>query len=259
MSKLTATIEKMQAVKIVVVGDGYIGKTSVLIKYTTGSFPSHSTGTVFDNYSKNVIVDGQPFNVGFWDTAGIEDFDRLRPLSYPQTDIFIVCFAVNAWLSHSLENVSFKWLPEVKAHCPRACLFLIGLQTDRRNDEKDIERFRQQDISYKEAASFAKREGFLKYFETSALCDSQESINKIFGEILRIYLKKTKETKLVRIETSCFKQSRTVYRLSSMTISELMDYLEENEGQEKIVIKAIEDKFEDGSEESLGDIKVNTF
>ena len=54
------------------------------------------------------MVDGKPINLGLWDTAGQEDYDRLRPLSYPQTDIFLICFSLVS--PPSFENVKTKVL-----------------------------------------------------------------------------------------------------------------------------------------------------
>lgn len=70
----------------------------------------------FDNYTANVFVDGRPISLGLWDTAGQDDYDRLRPLSYPDTDVFLICFSlVNP---NSFANVADKWSPEISHHAP---------------------------------------------------------------------------------------------------------------------------------------------
>jgi small GTP-binding protein len=52
------------------------------------------------------MVDGKTISLGLWDTAGQEDYDRLRPLSYPQTDVFLICFSLVS--PPSYENVRTK-------------------------------------------------------------------------------------------------------------------------------------------------------
>lgn len=52
------------------------------------------------------MVDGKPISLGLWDTAGQEDYDRLRPLSYPQTDVFLICFSIVS--PPSFDNVKAK-------------------------------------------------------------------------------------------------------------------------------------------------------
>lgn len=99
----------------------------------------------FDNYSAPMVVDGIPVSLGLWDTAGQEDYDRLRPLSYPQTDVFLICFSVTS--PSSFENVTSKWYPEIKHHCPDAPMILVGTKIDLRDDRETLTALAEQGLS----------------------------------------------------------------------------------------------------------------
>ncbi|XP_074630995.1 rho-related GTP-binding protein RhoU-like isoform X3 [Acropora palmata] len=103
-----------RVVKCVLVGDGGVGKTSLLVSYLTNGFPNNYIPTAFDDYSVSVKIDRVPYTLQFCDTAGQEDFDVLRQLCYPATDVFIVCFSVVS--PTSFANVGDKWLPEIRRY-----------------------------------------------------------------------------------------------------------------------------------------------
>lgn len=191
---LTTLLLDRQNIKCVVVGDGAVGKTCLLISYTTNAFPGEYIPTVFDNYSANVMVDGKPVNLGLWDTAGQEDYDRLRPLSYPQTDVFLVCFSIIS--PYSFDNVKSKWYPEIQHHAPGVPIILVGTKSDLRNDSAMLSKLQSQNLSVitKEMAEVRMREiGAKMYMECSAL--TQEGLKNVFDEAIRAALTKPKPKK----------------------------------------------------------------
>lgn len=180
----------MQTVKCVTVGDSAAGKTQLLISYTNVS-------TVFENYCVTLMVDGEPVTLGLWDTTGREDYDRLRPLSYPQTDVFLMCFSlVNP---SSFENVSEMWCPEVRDHCPNTPIILVGTELDLRDDKDTVEQLnknKQTPIIYHEGLAMAKRIGAVKYLECSAL--TKMGVKTVFEEAARAALAPSPEKKRKR-------------------------------------------------------------
>ncbi|WP_300527527.1 Rho family protein [Maricaulis sp.] len=162
----------MANIKCVLVGDGAVGKTCAAISFTTNAFPGEYIPTVFDNYSAN-LMHRVPINLGLWDTAGDEDYDRLRPLSYPQTDVFILAFSVIS--PSSFGNVTSRWLPEIRHHAPDVPIVLSGFKSDLRNSDYA----RTYDVvSSQDAHELAAQEGLADYKECSAL--TQDGLQEVF-------------------------------------------------------------------------------
>jgi Ras-related C3 botulinum toxin substrate 1 len=179
----------MQNVKAVVVGDGAVGKTCLLVSYTSNCFPTDYIPTVFDNYCANVMVNGKPINLNLWDTAGQEDYDRLRPLSYPHSDVFLVCYSIVS--PASFENIRNKWYPEVKHHCPDVPIILVGTKSDLRGDQKLLRQLSAKGIdlvSESDAAALGKEIGAVEVMECSAL--TQEGLKAVFDKSIHYGMNK---------------------------------------------------------------------
>ncbi|KAG1801956.1 P-loop containing nucleoside triphosphate hydrolase protein [Suillus variegatus] len=127
--------------KLVIVGDGACGKTCLLIVFSKGTFPEVYVPTVFENYVADVEVDGKHVELALWDTAGQEDYDRLRPLSYPDTHVILICFAVDS--PDSLDNVQEKWISEVMHFCAGLPIILVGCKNDLRRDRRVIDELKK--------------------------------------------------------------------------------------------------------------------
>lgn len=176
------------SLKCVVVGDGAVGKTSLLLSFTEKKFDPEYQPTIFDNYSTMMMVKNQPVEFNLWDTAGQEEYDHLRSLSYSQTDVFMIVFSVIS--RPSFENVKEKWVREVRNFVPGAKIILCGSKSDLRTDERVLERLGERNLEpitpeqgvqlQKEIGAFAYVEVSSKYhtninllFEKTALCSDQ--------------------------------------------------------------------------------------
>ncbi|KAL9653727.1 hypothetical protein ABK040_016655 [Willaertia magna] len=200
------------SIKMVCIGDGACGKTCLLL-VLSGSYPNIKNidyiPTVFDNYNMNVVFEEHKllYSLGLWDTAGPEDYDRLRPLSYPCTDIFLVCFSIAN--PCSFENITNKWIPEVGHHCPNVPVLLCGTKVDLRENKKSLFNLTKSGrvpISKEEGIAKAKEVGAIGYIETSSLeATGFDSLSKFIVLLTQIGKKELKKLKKGNKE-KCFVQ-----------------------------------------------------
>lgn len=173
--------------KLVIVGDGACGKTCLLIVFSKGTFPEVYVPTVFENYVADVEVDGKHVELALWDTAGQEDYDRLRPLSYPDTHVILICFAVDS--PDSLDNVQEKWISEVMHFCAGLPIILVGCKNDLRRDRRVIDELKktsQRPVTPEEGMAVANKIGARHYLECSAR--TGEGVREVFQYATRAAL-----------------------------------------------------------------------
>lgn len=180
--------------KLVIVGDGACGKTCLLIVFSKDQFPEVYVPTVFENYVADIEVDSKQVELALWDTAGQEDYDRLRPLSYPDTDVILMCFSIDS--PDSLENIPEKWTPEVRHFCPNVPIILVGNKKDLRSDAgtiRELQKMKQQPVTNEDGQAMADKIGAYGYLECSAR--TKEGVREVFELATRAALQTKKRKK----------------------------------------------------------------
>ena len=172
-------------------GDDAVGKTTLLYAWTNNKCVPDAEH--FGSYAPEIKTpDGQICSLSIIDTAGTEEYNRLRPLAYPDTGVVLVCFSTV--VPESLENVSKKWVPEIQQHCPGTPFLLVGTQIDLKEDRATIDKLadkNQKPISSEEGLDAAKQVGAEKYAECSSL--TMEGVKDLFDQAILQALKKQGE------------------------------------------------------------------
>lgn len=172
-------------VKLVVVGDGAVGKTSLLISYATDEFPTVYVPTVFENYTARKKRGNENILLHLWDTAGQEEYDRLRPLSYPGADVVLLCFSTVSQASY--DAIRDKWAPEVNHYIPDVPHLLVGTKIDLREQQHpDPNSGKFEPITLDMGNSMAKQIKAPKYLEVSS--KTRQGLEEVFNEAINLVL-----------------------------------------------------------------------
>merc|ERR1712137_1125564 len=220
--------------KVVIVGDGAVGKACLFITYTTGDFPKEYVPTVFDNYTHKTTYKDEPFLLHMWDTAGQEDYDRLRPLSYPGTDVVILCFSlVN---ESTYEAVRLKWNPEINHYLDGIPKILVGTKLDMREQKiTDGALTKYEEITTEEGEDLAEEIGAFAYIETSPL--TGKNMGEVFQKVMEAAMANREEEeeapkKKSRKETSEKKKSSKSKKKDGEVTKKKRKKKEPKEGEE---------------------------
>ena len=153
---------------------------NLIRNYCKDEFPDRQI--LYDNYSINVDVDGVNLELSLTEIVGDQ---HLREMSYPNTDVIVLCFGVDR--PQSLEGVQKKWIPEIKAHCPSVPIILVGTRKDARdNMNGNVALPNKEYIKREEGMRVARKIKAAQYLECSV--QTTEGVDTIFKTVGNIAL-----------------------------------------------------------------------
>ncbi|KAM6912408.1 rho-related GTP-binding protein RhoU-like [Xenentodon cancila] len=183
MAQVSQRVDKphrlREELSCMLVGDGAVGKTTIIISYIFNGYNSEYKQTAFDVFTGLVHVNGIPTRIKLIDTAGQDKFGHLRSLCYAHVDVFILCFSlVNP---ASFDNITSKWIPQIRAANQTSPIILVGSQSDLCHNAGiliHLDQLNTRPVSFSQARRLAHRVGAHNYFECSAL--TQHNLKDVF-------------------------------------------------------------------------------
>ncbi|XP_059615074.1 ras-like GTP-binding protein RhoL [Phlebotomus argentipes] len=175
---------------IVVVGDGQVGKTSLLFAYTDGAFKETYEATIYEKEEFNLTLDGMLYCVKLYDTAGQEEYDKIRQAFYKQADAFLLCYSILE--RTSFDNIELKWIPELRRTRPNVPIVLVGTKKDLRSAHS---------VSTREGEALRKRINANTFIESSA--KNQTNVQLAIHEAVRASVVGVKDNHSEDSDESC--------------------------------------------------------
>ena len=192
--------------KIVTSGESDVGKTSLMMRYTSNRFSENISNTIgVDHFTMIKYIDKAKIKISFWDTAGQERFRTMVNAYYRNAHAVIVVYDVSD--RESFTNLSY-WVREAKKNSdPNIVVAIIGNKVDLEEDEWQV--------TTEEAKQMAQKEGFI-FGEVSAKNEDDNRVDKVFEEIIQKVLEangrdpnfEEKQKELIRFQEECFEHSR---------------------------------------------------
>ena len=194
--------QNSNSITCVVIGDGYIGKSSLIKSFIEQTYNPGCVPTLFDCYNTKVQFKEDSYQLKINDTSGQLDYDRLRSLVYSEAKCVLLCFSLADRIS--FDNIKEVWIKELHTYTPTKPFILVGLKKDLRYHQSTCTKLNQTPVSYKEGADLAKmlrKFNCRKYTECSAL--TSQGTSEVFDEVILTVnedkLRKMKKSQVCRI------------------------------------------------------------
>ena len=202
--------EDDNGIKVTLIGDPAVGKTSIISRYTEDTFEEGKEATIGANFSeKSITINDKEVLLNLWDTAGQEKYQSLGKHFYK--DSYIVLLVYDITSKESFNNLKEKWYPELTKHGEQfTVLALVG-------NKQDL--FENDELVDKEEAQKYATEINATFYEVSA--KTGEGIDKLFEELVTKYLQP--EFKEKRKET--LKNRGISFRFKANTQAEITEQI----------------------------------